>query len=75
MSSHIAQLTHDIQAAKEKYAPDASWTADSVGYYIQSVLQGSFIFAKAKQSAEVAQQNLLHLRRYLNVLFNQPATP
>lgn len=74
MSEHIAQLTQDIQAAKEKYAPDASWTAESLGYYIQSVLQGSFIFAKATQSAEVAQQNLAHLRRYLSILLNQPTT-
>jgi hypothetical protein len=44
-------------------------TAQSVGYFIQSVLQGSFIFAKAQQSPEVVRENLVHLRRYLRVLF------
>jgi len=69
MSTHIAELTRDIEAAKQRYAPDADWTADSVGYFIQSVLQGSFIFAKAKQSPNVARESLAHLRRYLKSLF------
>ena len=51
--------------------PDASWTAESVGYFIQAVLQGSFIFAKAKQNADVARQNLAHLRRYLESLLGK----
>src|SRR5229473_7848195 len=50
LSSHIAELTRDIEAAKKLYAPKARWSAESVGFFIQSVLQGSFIFAKAKQS-------------------------
>jgi TetR/AcrR family transcriptional repressor of nem operon len=72
MSSHIAELTRDIEAAKQRYAPDAAWNAESVGYFIQSVLQGAFIFAKAKQNPEVARESLAHLRRYVGVLFSQP---
>lgn len=72
MSSHVAELTRDIEAAKQRYAPDAAWSAESVGYFIQSVLQGAFIFAKAKQNPEVARESLAHLRRYLGVLFSQP---
>jgi TetR/AcrR family transcriptional repressor of nem operon len=68
LSSHIADLTRDIEAAKQRYAPTAPWSAESVGYFIQAVLQGSFIFAKAKQSPEVARENLAHLRRYLTAL-------
>jgi TetR/AcrR family transcriptional repressor of nem operon len=71
MSAHIADLTRDIEAAKKRYAPRASWSAESVGYFIQAVLQGSFIFAKAKQSPETIRESLGHLRRYLRVLFNQ----
>lgn len=70
--SHISQLTRDIELAKQLYAPDAAWTVDSVGYFIQSVLQGSFIFAKAKQSSKVARESLAHLRRYLTFLFPRP---
>lgn len=72
MSSHIAALTRDVAAAKARYAPDAGWSAESVGYFIQAVLQGSFIFAKAKQNPEVIRENLSHLRRYLSVLFPHP---
>ncbi len=71
MSTHIAILTRDIEAAKRRYAPDAPWNAASVGYFIQSVLQGAFIFAKAKLGPEVARESLAHLRRYLELIFNQ----
>ena len=74
LSGHVGELTLDIEAAKQRYAPTASWSAESVGYFIQSVLQGSFIFAKAKQSPEVARENLAHLRRYVKALFNKPRT-
>jgi TetR/AcrR family transcriptional repressor of nem operon len=54
--------------------PDAPWSAASVGYFVQSVLQGAFIFAKAKQGPEVARESLAHLRRYLGFLFNPQQT-
>jgi TetR/AcrR family transcriptional repressor of nem operon len=53
------------------YAPDAPWCAQGVGYFMQAVLQGAFIFAKAKQGPEVALECLQHLRRYLETLFHQ----
>ncbi len=73
MSSHIDDvLVEDIKAAKKLYAPRATWSAESLGYFIQSVLQGGFIFAKTKQNPDVARDSLAHLRRYLEALFNQP---
>jgi len=71
LTSHVAELTRDVEAAKKLYAPSASWTAESIGYFIQTVLQGSFIFAKAKQSPEIIRENLQHLRKFLIDLFNQ----
>ncbi len=71
MSAHIAELTRDVELARQRYSPDAEWTADSVGYFMMSVLQGSFIFAKATQNSAVARDNLAHLRRYLEMLFGQ----
>ena len=70
LSAHIAELTRDVEAARHLYAQDAPWSAQSVGNFIQAVLQGSFIFAKADQSPEVIRQNLDHLRRYLRALFH-----
>ncbi len=72
MSSHIAELTRDVEAAKKLYAPKARWSAGSVGNFIQVVLQGGFIFAKAKQNPDVVRESLAHLRGYLEALFNQP---
>ncbi len=74
MSTHIAILTRDIEAAKQLYAPDATWSAESIGYLIQSVLQGAFIFAKAKQGPDVVRESLAHLRRYLQLIFAQSPT-
>jgi TetR/AcrR family transcriptional regulator, transcriptional repressor for nem operon len=70
MSEHIAELTRDLEAAKQIYAPDAPWSAESVGYFMQSVLQGAFIFAKVKQGPKVAVESLAHLRRYLETLLD-----
>lgn len=69
LSAHIAELTRDVEAAKRLYAPTASWSAESIATFIQAVLQGSFILAKADQSPAVIRENLDHLRRTLRVLF------
>jgi TetR/AcrR family transcriptional repressor of nem operon len=70
LATHIDTLASDVGAAKRVYARDAPWSAESVGVFIQSVLQGAFIFAKAEQGPEVAREALSHLRRYLILLFN-----
>ena len=71
MKHHIALITKDVAAAKAQYAPKASWTAASVAFYIQAVLQGSFIYAKATQGADVVVESLSHLRRYVRMLFTK----
>jgi TetR/AcrR family transcriptional regulator, transcriptional repressor for nem operon len=72
MSAHIAELTKDIEAAKQLYAPDAPFSAESVGFFMQSVLQGAFIFAKARQNPDMARSSLTHLRSFLELLFARP---
>lgn len=72
MTTHIGELVKDIKEAKELYTPDADWSAESLGYFIQSTLQGTFIFAKAKQNADIAKETLVHLRHYLQILFKKP---
>ena len=52
--------------------PTRPWSPESVGYFMQTVLQGAFIFAKAKQSPAVAADSLGHLRRYLETLLGHP---
>lgn len=69
MSSHIDLLTRDIAEARALYAPGAAWSAESVGYFIQSVLQGAFIFSKAKEGPAIAEESLQHVKAYLIQLF------
>ncbi|MBL8906764.1 MAG: TetR/AcrR family transcriptional regulator [Rhizobiales bacterium] len=68
LTTHVDMLARDIAAAKARYAPDAAWTPESLGFHIQATIQGAFILAKAKNGAAVAVQCLAHLRRYLELL-------
>jgi TetR/AcrR family transcriptional repressor of nem operon len=72
LNLHVASLTPDIEAAKTRYAARATWSAESVAYFIQTVLQGSFIFAKATGGSTIVRQNLGHLRRYVEMLLPVP---
>lgn len=72
MAGHIDELVADVAAAKAIYAAAAEWTPESVGYFMQAALQGSFIQAKATGGADVARQNLAHLKRYLESIFPTP---
>lgn len=72
LMAHVADLTRDLEAAKARYVPDAPWSPESVGYFMQAVLQGAFIFAKAKQGPEVAAACVAQLRDYLTTLLGNP---
>src|ERR1700732_3740467 len=72
ISAHAAEVAKDIAEAKSRYAPDARWSAEGLGLYTQAVIQGAFILAKAKNGPQAATECLGHLRRYLELLFNQP---
>lgn len=70
ISGHAVTLEADIGEAMRKYGIAADWTAESLALHTQAVIQGAFILAKAKGSADVAAASLGHLRRYLELLFN-----
>jgi TetR/AcrR family transcriptional repressor of nem operon len=70
IAAHAATLVRDIDAAIEKYGIAADWTAASLAYHTQAVIQGAFILAKAQQSSQVAAACLDHLRRYIQILFD-----
>ncbi len=67
--AHAASLVPDIEFAIRKYGIQPGWNAESLAYHIQAVIQGAFVLAKARQSAQVATTCLDHLRRYLKTLF------
>jgi TetR/AcrR family transcriptional regulator, transcriptional repressor for nem operon len=75
IGAHAATLVADIQAAVERYGLSPEWTVESLAYYTQAVIQGSFVLAKAQQSSQVAAACLDHLHRYLQLLFTCPNSP
>jgi TetR/AcrR family transcriptional repressor of nem operon len=70
ISAHAATVEADIAEVMRVRGMAPGWTASSLALYIQSVLQGSFILAKAKHGPAVAADCIDHLRRYLELLFN-----
>jgi TetR/AcrR family transcriptional repressor of nem operon len=74
IGAHAAEVAKDVAAAKLLYAPKAEWSAESLAFYTQAVLQGAFILAKSKGGPEVARDCLAHLRRYLLQLFQRPTS-
>lgn len=68
ISAHARMVAGEIAKAKQKYAPDAAWSAESLAYFTQAVIQGAFILAKAKNKPKAAADAMGHLRRYLEAL-------
>jgi TetR/AcrR family transcriptional repressor of nem operon len=71
ISAHAATVEADIAEVMRARGMAPGWTASSLALYIQSVLQGAFILAKAKHGPQVAAECIDHLRRYLEMLFTQ----
>lgn len=72
ISGHAGTLVPDIEAAMREHGIRGDWTAESLALFTQAAIQGAFILAKAKHGVEVAGECIDHLRRYLELLFNQP---
>ncbi len=72
ISEHAETLAADISLAIEQRGLNPEWTAESLALYMQAVIQGAFVLAKAKHGPEVAGACLDHLHRYLEMLFIQP---
>ncbi len=68
---HAATLEADIAAAKEERNITADWTPASLALHTQAVLQGAFILAKAQDNPAVAIDHVVHLKRYVELLFKQ----
>ena len=71
--AHAESLEPMIEAAVKSRNLTPDWTARSLALHTQAVIQGAFILAKASNSADLAIESIMHLRRYLVLLF-QPRT-
>jgi TetR/AcrR family transcriptional regulator, transcriptional repressor for nem operon len=72
LGEHTAMLELDIAEALRTYGGDGQWSAESLAVYMQAVIQGAFIFAKAQKGPVGAAACLDHLRRYIQTLFSYP---
>jgi TetR/AcrR family transcriptional repressor of nem operon len=72
ITTHAATLVPDIEAAIRQRGMTPDWTPESLALYTQASIQGAFILAKAQHSRETAVTAIAHLRRYIELLFNQP---
>jgi TetR/AcrR family transcriptional regulator, transcriptional repressor for nem operon len=70
ISGHAATVQVMIEAAKARHAPNATWSAESLALHTQAVIQGAFILAKARGDVQLAHDSIIHLRRYLELLFH-----
>jgi hypothetical protein len=68
---HREALSVDIEAAIAQDGSSDGVTAIDLAWHIQAVLQGAFIMAKAANDAELARDTVMHLKRYVAMLFGR----
>lgn len=69
ITAYATRLAEDIQATIDQHSAPSDVTALGLAYYIQAVLQGAFILAKASGDAQIARDSVAHLKRYVIMLF------
>jgi TetR/AcrR family transcriptional repressor of nem operon len=70
IDAHAATVAKLVEDAKAVHAPRASWSVESLALHTQAVIQGAFILAKAKSDPQIAIDSIIHLRRYVELLFH-----
>ena len=69
---HAGWLETDIREAMQGLKTKPEWSAESLAAHITSVIQGSFILAKAQYHWQPAMASLDHLHGYVAMLFGRP---
>ena len=72
VESHAQTLVPTIEDARQRHAPEADWSAESLALYTQTVLQGAFVLAKAATDPGRVTDAISHLRRYIETLLPAP---
>lgn len=71
IDAYAARLAEDIAAAIAAYGTVVPVDALDLAYHVQAVLQGGFVIAKAKGDPEAARASVVHLKRYVAMLFGR----
>jgi TetR/AcrR family transcriptional regulator, transcriptional repressor for nem operon len=75
ITAYAERLAEDIQAAIDCHGIGFGLTALDLAYHIQAVLQGAFILAKAKGDPAIARASVIHLKRYVEIVFGEAVKP
>jgi TetR/AcrR family transcriptional regulator, transcriptional repressor for nem operon len=75
ITAYAERLADDIQAAIDRHGIGFGVTALDLAYHIQAVLQGAFILAKAKSDPAIARASVIHLKRYVELVFGLASQP
>ena len=70
ITTHVAMLRTMVDDVLREH-PVPNLRADSLAMYLQAVIQGAFIMAKANQDVQSARDVIDHLHRYVELLFSQ----
>jgi TetR/AcrR family transcriptional repressor of nem operon len=70
IEENVADLARDMAAAKSRHCPEAGWDPASLAAYVQCVVQGAMILAKAADRPMRGHEMLMHLHRHLTTEFN-----
>jgi TetR/AcrR family transcriptional repressor of nem operon len=70
IETHAETIVEIVRAAKARHAPRATWSAEGLALHTQAVIQGAFVLAKARNDLTIAADSILHLRRYIELLFH-----
>lgn len=71
IDAHVDMLQADVAEAMRARNVDAPGGARGLALYMQAVIQGAFVLAKAHSDATIAADCLDHLRNHLSNLFNE----
>ena len=71
LTAYAERLAEDIQEAIDQHGMLAGVTALGLAYHVQAVLQGAFVLAKAKGDPAIARDAVVHLKRYVGLLFGE----
>jgi TetR/AcrR family transcriptional repressor of nem operon len=72
---HAQTVARDLALAKALYAPHATWNPEDLALFTQATLQGAFILAKARGSADVVFTCIDHLRQHVAHLLGADDAP
>lgn len=67
----VEALAKDLEEAKARYAPTATFDSKSLAEHFITVLEGAQILSKTQQDAGVIEKSLKHFKNYLKAIFGR----